>query len=143
MTQERQITSREKLPQPILPLLPQRGIYAAGGGLVSSAWRIVVDRDAKTIYSGTAAGPNAQSFGKMDSEATKALSPRNDRHLAELAETAWREPPAKDHPNATADYDEILIIVDGADAYYLQGFGPIKQPVAAKMIEELRAAAGM
>ena len=140
---DRQITAREQLPQPIQALLPQRGIYAAGGGMVSSAWRIVVDRDAKTIYRGTAAGPNAPSFGKMDTEATKPLSPRNDRHLAELAEAAWREPPPTEHRHATADYDEVLIVVDGPDAYFVQGEGPIEQPAAANLIVELRAAAGM
>ena len=140
---ERTITPRDQLPAPILPLLPQRGIYAAGGGLVSPAWRIVVDRDAKTIYWGTAEGANAPSFGKMDREGTKPLSARNERHFAELAEAAWREGPSADRTHATADYDEVLIVVDGSDAYFLQGFGPIKQPAAAKVIEELRAAAGL
>ena len=139
----RQLTPRDRIPKVIQPLLPQHGIYAAGGGLVSSAWRVVVDRDAKTIYAGTAQGANAPSFGKMDTESTKALSPRNDTHLTELAEAAWREPPSKAPPRPTADYDEILIVVDGNDIFYLQGFGPIKQPASAKMIEELRAAAGL
>ncbi len=140
---DRRLTPRDQLPKPIQPLLPRRGIYAAGGGLVSSAWRIVVDRDAKTIYRGTAAGPNAPSFGKMDGEATKDLSPANDTHLTELAEAAWREPPSAAPPRPTADYDEILIVVDGNDAFFLEGFGPIRQPAAAKAIEELRAAAGL
>jgi hypothetical protein len=139
----RQITPRESLPKPILPLLPQRGFYAAGGGLVSSAWRVVVDRDAKTITTGVAAGPNAASFGKMDQEAAMPLSERNDAHFAGLGEAAWREAPSKDRPDPTADYDEVLIVVDGNDAFFLQGFGPIRQPAAAKMIEELRAAAGL
>jgi hypothetical protein len=142
MTADRRITPRDKLPEVIKPLLPQRGFYAAGGGLVSSSWRVVVDRDAKTIFAGTAEGPNAASFGKLDKEATKPLSQRNDTHLTELCEAAWREAPAKP-TDATADYDEILIIVDGGDAFFLQGFGPIKQPAAAKAIEELRAAAGL
>jgi hypothetical protein len=138
-TANRQLTPREKLPEVAKPLLPQRGFYAAGGGMVSSAWRIVVDRDAKTIYAGTAAGPNAASFGKLDKETTKPLSERNDGHLTALAEAAWREapmPPA--HP--TADYDEILIVVDGPDAYFLQGYGPIKQPAAARARQVRRTA---
>jgi len=142
MTAERQLTPRDKLPDVVKPLLPQRGFYAAGGGMVSSAWRVVVDRDQKTIYAGTAAGPNAASFGKMDTEATKPLSQRNDVHLTELAEAAWREP-AQPPSSPTADYDEILIVVDGEAAFFLQGFGPIRQPAAAKAIEELRAAAGL
>ena len=120
----------------IQPLLPERGIYAAGGGLVSSAWRVVVDRNAKTIYRGTAQGPNAASFGKMDNETKKDLSPRNDSHLGELAEAAWREAPDPNpgRPNPGADYDEILIVVDGPDAFFLEGYGPIKTPAAAKAI---------
>jgi hypothetical protein len=141
-TAERRITPRDKLPDVVKPLLPQRGFYAAGGGLVSSAWRVVVDRDAKTIYGGTVAGANAASFGKMDKETTKPLSQRNDAHLAQVCEVAWREAPVMS-TDATADYDEILIIVDGDNAFYLQGFGPIKTPGAAKAIEELRAAAGL
>lgn len=138
----RRLTPREKLPEIVIPLLPKRGYYAAGGGLVSSAWRVVVDRDAKTIYAGTAAGANAASFGKMDQEATKPLSDRNDAHLAKLAEAAWREGPAPP-TDGTADYDEILIFVDGTETYFLQGFGPIRAPAAMKVIEELRAAAGL
>jgi hypothetical protein len=138
----RKLTPRDKIPQAIQPLLPQHGIYAAGGGLVSSAWRVVLDRDAKTIYAGTSQGANAPSFGKMDKESTKPLSPRNDAHFVELAETAWREPPGRPM-NATADYDEILIIADGDDLFFLEGFGPIHDPGAAKLIEELRAAAGL
>jgi hypothetical protein len=139
---DRKLTPRDQLPKVVQPLLPQHGIYAAGGGMVSSAWRIVVDRDAKTIYVGTAQGANAPSFGKMDKETTKPLSQRNDAHLMELAEAAWREPPGRPM-NATADYDEVLIVVDGADAFFLQGYGPIQAPAAAKVIEELRAAAGL
>src|SRR5688500_302174 len=123
LTANRQLTAREKLPEVVKPLLPQRGFYAAGGGMVSSAWRVVVDRDAKTIYAGTAAGPNAASFGKMEKEATRPLSERNDGHLAQLAEAAWREQAAP-NVDVTADYDEILILVDGPDAFFLQGYGP-------------------
>jgi hypothetical protein len=65
-TADRRITPRDKLPEVVKPLLPQRGFYAAGGALVSSASRVVVERDAKTIYGGTAEGPNPASFGKMD-----------------------------------------------------------------------------
>ena len=43
----------------------------------------------------------------------------------------------------TADYDEIFVVLDGDDAFYLQGFGPIRRPVAAQAIIEFRAAAGL
>jgi hypothetical protein len=137
------ITPRSKLPDAIRPLLPAHGVYIAGGGLVSSAWRVVVDYDNKTIYGGTAKASNAPSFGKMTKEATSPLSPRNEVHLTKLAEDVWREAPPKDPPDPTADYDEIFVVLDGDDAFYLQGFGPIRRPVAAQAIIEFRAAAGL
>ena len=39
----RPTTPRSKLPAVTKPLLPKRGIYAAGGGLTSSGWRVVVE----------------------------------------------------------------------------------------------------
>jgi hypothetical protein len=139
----RPITPRSQLPAAIQPLLPKHGVYVAGGGLVSSAWRVVLDLDAKTIYAGSATHPNAPSFGPMDKEATKDLSQRNQELLMGLANAAWAEPAAKDPPNPTADYDELFIVLEGDDTFYLEGYGPIRQPGAAKAIVELRAAAGL
>jgi hypothetical protein len=62
---------------------------------------------------------------------------------AELAADAWAEPPPSQPPVGTADYDEILIIADGDDTFFLQGFGPIRRPAAAKLIEMLRAAGAL
>lgn len=139
----RPITPRAKLPAAIQPLLPKHGVYVAGGGLVSSAWRIVIDLDARTIYAGTADRSNAPSFGPMDKESTKELSPRNQELLMGLANAAWAEPPATDPPRPTADYDEIFVVLEGDDTFFLEGFGPIRQPAAAKAIVEIRAAAGL
>lgn len=138
----RPITPRNKLPPALLPLLPKHGVYIAGGGLVSSAWRVVLDLDAKTLYGGTAAASNAPSFGPMDKESTKELSPRNEQHLMGLAHAAWNEPPSAPE-DATVDYDEVFIVLEGDDTFYLQGFGPIRRPAAAKAIIEFRAAAGL
>ena len=139
----RPVTPRSKLPAAILPLLPRHGVYIAGGGLVSSAWRVVLDLEAKTLYGGTASTSNAPSFGPMDKELRKDLSPRNEQLLMELANAAWNEVPPDEPLDATADYDEVFIVVSGDDAFYLQGFGPIRRPLAAKAIVELRAAAGL
>jgi len=138
-----QVTPRSKLPTAIQPLLPRSGVYIAGGGLVSSAWRVVVDYDKKTIYGGSAKGANAPSFGKMTKEATNPLSPRNEVHLTKLAEDVWREAVPTDPPDPTVDYDEIFVVLDGDDAFYLQGYGPIRRPVAAQAIIVFRAAAGL
>lgn len=142
-TSRRPVTPRAKLPAALQPHLPRNGIYVAGGGLVSSAWRVVVDLDAKTIYAGTSSHPNAPSFGPMDKEARKDLSPRNQELLMSLAHDAWSEPPPRDPPRPTADYDEVFVVLEGDDTFFLDGFGPITQPGAAKAIVELRAAAGL
>lgn len=142
-TGNRPVTPRKELPAAIQPLLPRHGVYVAGGGLVSPPWRIVVDIDADTIFTGSSEAANAPSYGPLDKEATKPLSPRNETHLMQMAYAAWGEPPPAEPPNPIADYDEILIVLEGDDTFYLQGFGPIRQPVAAQAIVELRAAAGL
>lgn len=140
---QRPITPRAELPTAIAPLLPKNGIYVAGGGAVSTPWRIVVDLDAKTIYAGSSSTTSAPSFGPMEREATKELSARNGSHLMGLAHAAWNEAPPKAPLDATVDYDEILIVLEGDDTFFLQGYGPIKRPAAAKAIVEIRAAAGL
>ena len=142
-TTNRALTPRSKLPAAIQPLLPRHGIYVAGGGLMSSSWRIVVDTDADTIVAGTDPRVNSPSNGPAPKRSQRALSPRNKVLLTRLAEDAWREPAATTPPDPTADYDEILVVLDGDDAFFLEGYGPIRQPLAAKAIIELRAAAGL
>lgn len=39
------------------------------------------------------------------------------------------------------DYDELVIVADGDDVFFLEGYGPIRRPIAAKAITELRAIA--
>jgi hypothetical protein len=140
---QRPITPRNKLPPVIQPLVPKHGLYAAGGGLMSSAWRVVVDYDANTIYAGSSAQPNSPSYAKMDKENTTPLTPPNKQHLSQLANDAWTEAPPTTPPSPTADYDEVFVIADGDDTFFLQGFGPIRRPLAAKAITELRAAGAL
>ena len=72
------------------PLVPQRGVYLAGGGEKSEVFRVVVDTDAKTIYSGK--GPAASPLhGKLPDERTRELTPRNEEHLMRLCGDAWGE----------------------------------------------------
>ena len=52
-------------------------------------------------------------------------------------------PPRPSRAEPTADYDEIVIVCDGDDCFFLEGYGPIKRPAAAKLIEMLRAAGGL
>ncbi len=139
----RTITPRSKLPAAVQPLLPRHGVYAAGGGMMSSAWRVVLDLEAKTLYGGAASATNAPSFGPMDKQFKRDLSPRNEQLLMELSNAAWTEAPPKEPFHPADDYDEIFIVVSGDDAFFLQGYGPIRRPLAAKAIVELRAAAGL
>jgi hypothetical protein len=139
----RPITPRSKLPAAIQPLLPRHGVYVAGGGLVSTPWRVVLDLEAKTLYGGTSSKANAPSFGAMDKETKKDLSPRNEQLLMRLVNDAWGEAPPTESSDPTADYDEIFVVLSGNDTFYLDGYGPIRRPLAAKAIVELRAAAGL
>ena len=139
----RPITPRSKLPAAIQPLLPRHGVYVAGGGLLSSAWRVVLDLEAKTLYGGSASASNAPSFGPMEKESRKDLSPRNEKLLMDMANAAWTEVPPDEPVDPTVDYDEFFIVLSGDDAFFLQGYGPIRRLLAAKAIIELRAAAGL
>jgi hypothetical protein len=139
VTTKRVITPRAKLPAELLGRLPQHGIYVEGSGTKSRAWRIVIDADTDQIVVGTAREPNAP----IDKLKIRELSQRNEVLLMRLAEDAWREVPPSRPPDPTPGYDEIMIVVDGDDAFFLQGHGPIVEPLAAKAIVELRAAAGL
>jgi hypothetical protein len=140
---KREITPRAKLPVAIQPVVPKHGIYAAGGGLMSPPWRVVVDTDADTIYAGSSTQANAPSMDKLEKESTKPLTPANKQRLMDMASSVWTEPRPTTLDDPTADYDEILVVADGDDTFYLQGFGPIHRPLAAKLITELRAAGAL
>jgi hypothetical protein len=142
-TKTRTVTPRSKLPPAIQPLVPQHGIYAAGGGLMSAPWRVVVDTDANTIFAGSSQTPNSPSFGKLEHEDTKPLTAPNKQHLMQLANDAWSEVPPNEHPDPTGDYDELIVVADGDNTFYLEGYGPIHRPRAMKLIEELRAAGAL
>jgi hypothetical protein len=134
-------TARKDLPAVLS--VPKHGIYAAGGGLMSDPWRVVVDDDAGTIYGGAGTTRGGSSAGKLEKETTNPLSRDAKERLEKLAADAWAEPPPSAPPTPTADYDEILIVADGDDVFYLEGFGPIRQPAAKAAIEELRKTAGL
>jgi hypothetical protein len=134
----RDITPRTDIVAAVRPGVPQHGIYAAGGGLTSSAWRIVVDFDANTIYIGSNDKSGSSSIGKLPKEKTKKLSPADRDRLRKLAEAAWTEKVTAAPPHPQADYDELLIVGDGKDTFYLDGYGPIRRKAAAAVIDALR-----
>lgn len=128
------------LPEAIRPLLPRQGIYAAGGGLTSSAWRVVLSLDGNLV-SGEARGAGKPSFGTMDQERARRIGGRKLAAVFDLADRVWREE-REPTLSPTADYDEIIAIVDGDECFFLQGFGPIRGGAAAELIERLRELAG-
>ncbi|HKA90599.1 MAG TPA: hypothetical protein VKE22_23220 [Haliangiales bacterium] len=134
---ERPTIARDKLPKVVQPLLPERGIYAAGGGTISAPWRIRLTLDGELRAGAAKAGA---SFADM-SETTAKLDEPALRGVLELADRAWRE---KREPNLhpTADYDEILIFVDGNDAWLVEGYGPLRGGAAEELVARLRGLSG-
>jgi hypothetical protein len=132
------VTPRSKLPAAIAPLVPKHGIYAAGGGLVSTGWRYVIDFDASTAVGGATKRQGQPSYGPLAGSTTKRLSAADLAKVTKLAAAAWAESPPKQAPKPTADYDEILIVADGDDVFFLEGYGPIRRPIAASAITLVR-----
>jgi len=134
--------SRKELGPDIAPLVPKHGVLATGGGMKSPVFRVIVDTDAKTIYTGSAPA-DSKLWGKLPDERTRELTPRNEQHLMQLAADAWSEPAPATPPDKVDGYDEFLIVADGDEVFFLEGHGPITRPAAAKAIEALRAAAAL
>lgn len=134
--------ARRELPPEIQPLVPQHGVYLAGGGEKSEVFRVVVDTDAKTITTGKA--PAATKLhGKLADEHTRELTPRNEAHLMRLCADAWSEPAPAKAPDPVEGYEEVFIVADGEELFFVHGRGPIQRPKAMKAIEALRAAAAL
>jgi hypothetical protein len=136
----RRSTRLDIIPSTIRPLLPKHGMYAAGGGTKSTPWRTVVDLDAETVTSSNSQTVGAMWFGKLDHELTRRLTEKEHVELIKLAERAWHEPmPTLTSP--TAEYDEVLVAVDGDDVFFLEGYGPIRPPKAAALLNTLKVIA--
>lgn len=134
--------ARRELPATVAALVPVHGVMTAGGGTKSPSFRVVVDTDAKTIYTGSSPA-DSPMLGKMDEERTRELTPRNEQHLMKLCSDAWTEPAPATEPEPVEGYDEYLVIADGDEVFFLRGRGPITRPLAAKAIEALRAAGAL
>ena len=141
-TRMRDSISRKELGPDIAPLVPKHGALAMGGGVKSPVFRVIIDTDAKTIYTGSSPA-DSSLWGKLAEERTRELTPRNEQHLMKLCADAWSEPAPATPPDKVDGYDEFLIIADGDEVFFLEGHGPITRPAAAKAIEALRAAAAL
>jgi hypothetical protein len=90
------------------------------------------------IRAGEGKKSGASSIDLPD-ERKKTLPEGELQALLDLADRAWREERSP-NPHPTADYDEILILADGDDTFFLEGFGPLRGGAAEKLIAKLRAA---
>ncbi len=136
---------RASLPADLQPFVPKHGIYLAGGGARSTVFRVIVDSDAHTIYTGTSPA-GAPLHGKLAEERTRDLTPANEQHLLQLCMDAWAETPPSAPPSKVEEYDEYFVISgieDDASVFFLHEQGPIQRPLAAKAIEAIRAAAAL
>jgi len=140
--QMRSSVARRELPAELAPLVPKHGVLATGGGVKSPVFRVIVDTDAKTIFTGSAPA-DSKLGGKLPDERTRELTPRNEQHLMQLCADAWNEAVPATPPDRVEGYDEFLIVADGEEVFFLEGHGPITRPAAAKAIEALRAAAAL
>jgi len=140
--QMRPSIARRELPPELAPIVPQHGAVATGGGVKSPVFRVVIDTDQKTIYTGRAPADSKLS-GKLADEQMRELTPRNEQHLMKLCADAWNEPAPATPPDRVEGYDEFLIVADGDEVFFLEGHGPITRPAATKAIEALRAAAAL
>jgi hypothetical protein len=139
---ERVLSSRAEMPAEMAKLVPQHGVFLVGGGDKSPVFRIVIDTDAKTIYTGSA--PAATPLhAAMTEERTRELTPANEQHLMQLCADARSEPAPVEPPERVVGYDEIFVVADGDSVFFLEGRGPITRPRAIKAIEALRAAAAL
>src|SRR5262245_7952318 len=91
------ITSRAEVPAEYQKPVPKHGVLVAGGGDKSPVFRIVVDTDAKTIYTGKAP-PATPLSAALPEERTRELTPPNEQHLMQLAVEAKNEPPPAQPP---------------------------------------------
>jgi hypothetical protein len=138
----RKTVPRNELPKEIQSLVPVHGVYLAGGGASSTVFRVIVDTDAKTIYTGTSPA-GSPLHGKLAEERTRELTPANEQHLMKLCADAWTEPAPVSPSDPVEGYDEFLVVADNAELFFLHEQGPIKRPAAVKAIEALRAAAAL
>jgi hypothetical protein len=135
---KRHAQRREVVPDDVLALLPWQGIYAAGGGLSSPSWRVVVTLQGD-LRAGSNSRPGSSSTALVDKKRTK-IGGEVLAQLVALADAAWRERPARPAP-PSADYGEILVVADGADVFLLDPKGPITAGPAAQLLARLKAAA--
>ncbi len=133
----RPVTAAANIAPALLDRTRSVAIYAAGGGLTSTPWRVELDLLGHCLAArGTS--PGQSSLGHLPDQRRSMLSTEELTGIVGLADRVWREPRS---PNTqpTADYDEVLLFRDGAEQFFLQGFGPFRGGAAQELIARLRA----
>jgi hypothetical protein len=138
----RPVSGRDELPPALAAIVPKHGVVIAGGGTKSSVFRVIVDTDGKTIYTGSAPA-GTPVLGKLAEERTRELTPRNEQHLMQLSADAWSERPPAGTYDPVEGYEEWFVVADGEELFILFEPGPIKRPKAVTAMEALRAAAAL
>ena len=119
--------ARATLPDHIRDQLPRHGVvvWIAGG---EGSLFVTFDRDAKTLRTRTVrpATPDVTS--------SRTLTAAQTKRLWLLADEAWREPRARAR-EPHHDYNEVLAVGDGDDAFLLEGNGSIETPAAAAAVK--------
>jgi hypothetical protein len=133
----RRAQPRTVLSDDLQALMPWQGIYAAGSGVASPAWRVVVTVEGD-LRAGSNAKPGSSPIALVDKKRRK-LEPAVLADLMKLADRAWREKRGKDDENP--EYSEMLVVADGADVFQLDGKGPVKGGAAEELVQRLKAEA--
>jgi hypothetical protein len=152
--------TRNDLHDEILALLPWQGIYAAAGGTISPAWRVVVTSSGD-LRAGSNGKPGASTTALVDRK-RRRFDKATLAEIIAMADRVWREPepgktkrrgkatstssptpaaPVGGDPFAAVDYGELLVIADGPQVFILIEQGPITRPAAAALIKRLQAEA--
>lgn len=135
----RRSTPLSRVPEVIRAGLPNQAIYAAGGGLTSTAWRVVLEVSGR-VTAGRGDSPGGPSHGPLPITWSAGVPFAQVRELVQLADRVWREARSPNlHP--TADYDEVLAMRDDGDVFFAQGFGRLRGGAAEQLIARLRRVA--
>lgn len=136
----RKSAPRTSLSEPIQSVLPPQGIVVLGSGSDAAAWRVIVTLEGD-FRSGSNARPGSSPIELVEKRKRK-LDPEVLKEFLALADRAWREKPGKRNTDAPiSDYDEMLVIVDGDETFFLDGHGPITSGFAGELVARLKAEA--
>jgi len=124
----RAVVARSTLPENIRVQLPTHGIVVWIAGEQGSLF-VTLDRDTKMIRTRTVRPAS-------DETQARTLRAEDTKRLWSLADAAWRTSRGPSHP-PHLDYNEVLAVGDGDDAFYLDGHGSIEAPAAAAAVRAM------